>query len=326
MLFKKDTPIINGEDKTIEEHEIQQCLYIADKIRKNMNQAFTGKPHVIENVVTALFAGGHVLLEDVPGVGKTLLAKSLAGSIDGGMSRIQFTPDMLPSDITGVSILDSLENKFVYHKGPVFNNIVLADEINRAGPKSQAALLEVMEENQVTVDGETYPLPALFFVIATQNPNDMQGTHPLPEAQKDRFMMQIEIGYPSLEGEIELLNEGHGTEIVNKLKPACSIGEVIKVKTLVNQVHASYLVRKLIVESVNKTRDDPRIKLGGSPRSSLQILKAAKTRALLSGREYVTPDDVKNVYTKILKHRVILNNKQGITVEEVLQNNVGLAR
>lgn len=321
MLFTKeekraDENIVSA----IAEEDIEYSLQVVEKIRRNINQAFTGKVNVVNDVLTALFSGGHVLLEDVPGVGKTLLAKSLAGSIDGTMSRIQFTPDMMPSDITGMSILDGKEKEFIYYKGPIFNNIILADEINRAGPKSQAALLEVMEENQVSAEGITYELPSLFFVIATQNPTEMAGTYPLPEAQKDRFMMQIQIGYPSLEGEIELLNDGHGAGIVEQLKPACSLHEVTKVKNIATQVYAGYTIRKYVVDLVTKTRNNKNIKLGGSPRSSIQVLKAAKTHALLQGKEYITPDDVKSVYTKILRHRIIMEENTNYSAEEVLHH------
>lgn len=321
MLFtKEDKKVTEYNAPSINTEDIDYSLQIVEKIRRNINQAFTGKINVVDDVLTTLFSGGHVLLEDVPGVGKTLLAKSLAGSIDGTMSRIQFTSDMLPSDITGISILDGKENEFIYYKGPIFNNIILADEINRSGPKAQAALLEVMEENQVSAEGVTYELPSLFFVIATQNPTDMAGTYPLPEAQKDRFMMQIQIGYPSLEGEIELLNDGHGTGIVNQLKPACGISEVNKVKNIAARVYAGYNLRKYVVDLVTKTRQNKNIKLGGSPRSSIQVLRASKTRALLQGREYVTPDDVKNVYTKILQHRIILEDNANYSTEELLHN------
>lgn len=275
-------------------------------IAGNIERVIQGKRGVVDLVVMSLLSEGHVLIEDVPGVGKTLLAKSLARSIHCGFQRVQFTPDLLPSDITGVSVWDRERGEFVFRAGPVFTNIVLGDEINRASPKTQAALLEAMEERQVTVDGTTRELAPPFMVIATQNPIEHEGTYPLPEAQLDRFMMRLVMGYPSRSKELEIL-ETHGQHSsYADLEPVVSAEDVQRMVTIARRVYVSDPVKEYLVDTVEATRHDPDLLLGASPRATLFLQRAARTRAAVEGRHYVTPDDVKATLRPVLTHRMIL--------------------
>jgi MoxR-like ATPase len=275
-------------------------------IAGNIERVIQGKREVIDLIVMSLLAEGHVLIEDVPGVGKTLLAKSLARSIHCGFQRVQFTPDLLPSDITGVSVWDRERGAFVFRAGPVFTNIVLGDEINRASPKTQAALLEAMEERQVTVDGTTRELPPPFMVIATQNPIEHEGTYPLPEAQLDRFMMRLVMGYPSRSKELEIL-ETHGQQSsYTDLEPVVSSEDVQRMVEIARRIYVSDAVKEYLVDTVEATRHDPDLLLGASPRATLFLQRAARTRAAIDGRHYVIPDDVKATLRPVLTHRMIL--------------------
>jgi MoxR-like ATPase len=275
-------------------------------ISSNIERVIQGKREVIELIVMSLLSEGHVLVEDVPGVGKTLLAKSLSRSIHCDFQRIQFTPDLLPSDVTGVSVWDRERGAFVFRAGPVFTNIVLGDEINRASPKTQAALLEAMEERQVTVDGVTRILDSPFLVMATQNPIEHEGTYPLPEAQLDRFMMRLVMGYPSRAKELEML-EAHGrTSSFEDLGPVVSAEDVTRMVDVARRIYVSEPVKEYLVDTVEATRADPDLLLGASPRATLFLQRAARTRAAVDGRHYVTPDDVKAMLRPVLTHRLIL--------------------
>ncbi|MGP3970563.1 AAA family ATPase [Streptomyces sp. 6N223] len=291
---------------TYEDHtNLTDLTATADQVRRAVESVIEGKPEVVRLSLTVLLAGGHLLLEDVPGVGKTMLAKALAKSIDGTVQRIQFTPDLLPSDITGVSVYDQQRGEFEFKPGAVFAQIVIGDEINRASPKTQSALLESMEERQVTADGRTYPLPSPFMVIATQNPIEMEGTYPLPEAQRDRFMARISIGYPSPEAELRML-ESHGEfSPLDVLRPAADAQEIVKLIEAVREVHVSDAVRRYAVDLTNATRSHPELRLGASPRASLQLLRAAKAWAALAGRGFVLPDDLQQLAVPVLAHRLL---------------------
>ncbi|NJQ17027.1 AAA family ATPase [Streptomyces bohaiensis] len=277
----------------------------ADAVRRAMESVIEGKPEVVRVSLTVLLAGGHLLLEDVPGVGKTMLAKALARSVDCSVRRIQFTPDLLPSDITGVSVYDQERREFEFKPGAVFSQIVIGDEINRASPKTQSALLEAMEERQVTADGETYALPKPFMVVATQNPVEMEGTYPLPEAQRDRFMARVSMGYPSFEAELRML-EGHGeSSPLDALRPVVQDHRLVKLMEAVRGIHVSDPVRHYALNLLDATRNYPEVRLGASPRAGLQLLRAAKASAALQGREYVLPDDVQALAVPVLAHRLL---------------------
>ena len=295
-------------------------------IAGNIEQVIQGKRPSIELVVTSLVAEGHVLIEDVPGVGKTLLAKSLARSIDCTFQRIQFTPDLLPSDVTGVSVWDREKGSFTFRAGPVFANVLLGDEINRASPKTQAALLEAMEERQVTVDGETRILDAPFIVIATQNPIEHEGTYPLPEAQLDRFMMRVTMGYPDRAKELEMLQtHGERSSFVD-LKPVVHAEDVVAMSSIAREIHVADVLRGYLIDLAEATRTHPDILLGASPRATLFLQRAARTVAAAHGRDYVSPDDVKLILTPVLSHRLIIRPEaqmSGVTVDEVLTQVVG---
>ncbi len=275
-------------------------------IASNMERVIQGKRHVIDLIIQVLISQGHALIEDVPGVGKTLLAKSLARSIDCSFHRVQFTPDLLPSDVTGVSVWDRDRGDFVFRPGPVFANVVLGDEINRASPKTQSALLEAMEERQVTVDGVTRELPPPFMVIATQNPIEHEGTYPLPEAQLDRFMMRLEVGYPDRTKELEMLDTHGVRSTFDDLAPVLGPDDVTRMIGIARAVHVSDVVKGYIVDVVEATRYDPDLMLGASPRATLFLQRAARTHAATEGRHYVAPDDVKAVLHPVLGHRLIL--------------------
>lgn len=299
------------------------------KLINNMNSVIIGKDKVLELVTVALLSGGHVLLEDVPGVGKTTLANTLSRSIDCGFTRIQFTPDTLPSDITGMSIYNMGTNKFEFVKGLIMDNIILADEINRTTPKTQAALLEAMEELQITVEGNTMKLPEPFFVIATKNPVEYIGTYNLPEAQLDRFMFQISIGYPDIEGEIEIVSNNLKGVSADKVMPAIDKEILIKLKDEVQKVTVHKDIINYIVQIVNKTRNDSEISLGASPRATISLVKACQGYAYLKGRDYVIPDDVKYLIHYALGHRIILSNEakmNGYSKKDVLIKIIGLVK
>lgn len=277
-----------------------------DAIVANIERVIQGKHNEIRLVVQTLVAGGHALVEDVPGVGKTLLAKSLARSIDCTFHRIQFTPDLLPSDLTGVSVWDRERGKFVFRRGPVFSNIVLGDEINRASPKTQSALLEAMEERQVTSDGVTRQVPIPFMVVATQNPLEHEGTYPLPEAQLDRFMMRVVIGYPNRQKELEILDTHGVRSTFLDLEPVATVAEIDEMVLIARGVTVSQSVKTYIVDLVEGTRTHSDVLLGASPRSALFLQKLSRARAAAQGREYVTPDDIKALAHPVLEHRMAL--------------------
>jgi MoxR-like ATPase len=285
----------------------------------NMEQVIKGKQNVLEEVMMALIANGHVLLMDVPGVGKTLLAKTLAKTIATQFKRIQFTPDLLPTDITGVNIFNQKEREFEFQPGPVFTNILLADEINRSGPKTQSALLEAMEERQVTVDNTQYQLSKLFFVIATQNPIEHAGTYPLPSAQLDRFMMRLSIGYPDRDTELEVLRvhtQGHAQ--VDDVKPSVSEDQVLSWQVIANEIYAAPVIDEYIVDLSRATREEGGA--GVSTRAAVMLKKAARACALVSGRDYVIPDDIHRVIKAVFAHRISARGKVGeAVVNEVLQ-------
>jgi MoxR-like ATPase len=278
----------------------------AQRIAANVERVLVGKPEVVRIALVTLLAEGHLLVEDVPGVGKTSLAKALARSIDCTVSRIQFTPDLLPSDVTGVSIFNRQTNEFEFRPGPVFANIVVGDEINRASPKTQSALLECMEEEQVTVDGNTYHLDSPFMVIATQNPIEMEGTYALPEAQRDRFTARVSIGYPDPAAELAMVDEHAGHNPLNDLQPVSSGEQVKHLVETVRAVKLSHDIRRYAVEMVSATRRLPEIRIGASPRSTLHLVRAARAQAALSGRDFVVPDDVHAVAVPVLAHRLVL--------------------
>ncbi len=290
-------------------------------ITDNIEQAIQGKHDTVELITICLLSAGHALIEDVPGVGKTLLAKSLARSIDCSFQRIQFTPDLLPSDVTGVSVWDREAQTFVFRPGPVFANVILGDEINRASPKTQAALLEAMEEQQVTVDGITHRLESPFIVIATQNPIEHEGTYPLPEAQLDRFMMRLTMGYPSREKEMEMLDAHGQRSSFSDLRPVVHAGDIITMTEVASRVHVADVVKSYLIDIAEATRNDPELLLGASPRATLFLQRAARTRAAVAGRDYVAPDDVKAMLEPVLNHRLILRPEaqmRGVTIAQVL--------
>jgi MoxR-like ATPase len=277
----------------------------ADRIHAAVSTVIEGKPGVIKLALTALLAEGHLLIEDVPGVGKTMLAKSLARSIDCSVQRIQFTPDLMPSDITGVSVFNQQTREFDFKPGGVFANIVVGDEINRASPKTQSALLECMEERQVTVDRTTYELAPPFMVVATQNPIEMEGTYPLPEAQRDRFMMRLSMGYPATADEIDMLDSHGGTSALDSLEPVTDSTHIAKLIEVVRWIHVSPAVRHYAVALADATRNSPDLRLGASPRATLHLVRAAKAWAALHNREYVLPDDVQHLAIPVLAHRLL---------------------
>ena len=278
---------------------------VVARVRANVERVIEGKPDVVNSALVVLLAEGHLLIEDVPGVGKTMLSKALARSIDCSVRRIQFTPDLLPSDVTGVSVFNQDTRQFEFRPGGVFANVVVGDEINRASPKTQSALLECMEERQVTVDGSTYHLEPPFMVIATQNPIEMEGTYALPEAQRDRFMARVSMGYPVEAAEIAMLDTHTRTNPLDDLEPVTDAAEIRKLIDIVGAVHVSEPVQRYAVAITTATRRSPELMLGASPRATLHLVRAAKAEAAMSGRDYVVPDDVQGLAAQVLTHRLL---------------------
>lgn len=285
----------------------------SDSITENLSKVIIGKDETLRLTIVALLCQGHLLIEDVPGVGKTMLARSLAKSLGLQFRRIQFTPDMLPSDVTGVSIYNQNSQEFEFRPGPIIAQIVLADEINRATPKTQSALLEAMEERQVTVDGITHMLPEPFMVMATQNPIEYEGTFPLPEAQLDRFLMRIDLGYTSLINEIRILDLQKLIHPIQNLDAVVSIADTLSAQEIIRQIHVSEPVKRYIVEMVRRTREHPDVYLGASPRGSLGLYRGGQAWAALEGRDYVLPDDIKRLAPYVLAHRVMMSPTARLT-------------
>ncbi|MDF1515077.1 MAG: MoxR family ATPase [Anaerolineae bacterium] len=294
----------------------------ARKVVGNIERVIVGKWSAVNLAVIGLLSQGHLLIEDVPGVGKTMLARSLAKSLGCSFGRLQFTPDMLPSDVTGVSVFNQATREFEYAPGPIMAQIVLIDEINRATPKTQASLLEAMEERQVTVDGVTYPLPQPFMVMATQNPIEYEGTYTLPEAQIDRFLMRIKLGYPDLKDEVEVLDRQQFQHPVESLNPVASVEDVRQAQEAIKSIFVSPVVKEYIVRLVQRTRSHNDIFLGASPRGSLTLYRAGQARAAVMGRDYVLPDDIKAIAPSVLAHRLILSPSarlRNVAPEDVLK-------
>jgi len=296
---------------------------VAHRIIENVERVIVGKRPQVEMAVMTLMCGGHLLIEDVPGVGKTMLARSLARSSGCSFSRIQFTPDLLPTDVTGVSVYNQQTSDFEFRAGPVLSQVVLADEINRATPKAQSALLEAMEERQVTVDGVSHKTPAPFMVMATQNPIEYEGTFPLPEAQLDRFLIRLELGYPSIQDERAIMERQRDGHPVGDLERVCDPEEVLAVQAAVHDIYIDVLVQEYIVQLMDSTRKHDAAYLGASPRGSLALQRLGQARAILDGRDYVLPDDVKRLAYPALGHRIILNAQarvKGLTPAQVVED------
>ncbi|MGE5594691.1 MAG: AAA family ATPase [Hyphomicrobiales bacterium] len=294
---------------------------VAERIISNVEKVIVGKDRELRLAVTALLCNGHMLIEDVPGVGKTMLARAIAISTGCSFRRIQFTPDLLPSDITGVSIYNQKEGDFEFRPGPILAQVVLADEVNRATPKTQSALLEAMEERQVTVDGVTHKMPAPFMVMATQNPIEYEGTFPLPEAQLDRFLIRIHLGYPSKVDEVQVLDAQQTTHPVDEIQQVTDANEILQLQRAVKEIYVDPLIKQYIVELASATREHESVYLGASPRGSLALFRTVQAKALLEGRDFVTPDDVKELALVTLGHRIILSpgaKVKGTTVSDVV--------
>lgn len=286
--------------------EVDAIAAIAGKLQESVERVIVGKADVVRLALVAILCEGHILLEDVPGLGKTTLAKALARSLGCSFRRIQFTPDLMPSDITGIQYYNQKAGEFVFREGPLIAQVVLADEINRATPRTQAALLEAMEERQLTVEGETITLPRPFLVLATQNPVELEGTFPLPEAQLDRFLIRLRLGYPDEEGEEQILERFESSDPLETLTPVVDAEELCRLILALRHLHVAPIVRRYAVQLVRATREDPSFELGASPRASLALFRSARALAAISGRDYVLPDDVKTMAPYVIPHRLIL--------------------
>ncbi len=290
---------------------------LSAKLKENIGKIIKGKDDVIEKMILSLFCSGHILLEDIPGTGKTTLAKALSKSIDCEFKRVQFTPDLLPSDLTGINYYDQKEGAFQFRKGSIFTNILLGDEINRATPRTQSSLLECMEERQASIDGMTYSMPSPFLVIATQNPIEIQGTFPLPEAQLDRFFVKLSMGYPDKENELDMLSGFLLKNPLEELKPVATRQEVLEAQKQVKEVFVEQSIKEYLLSIVQATREHEKIRLGVSPRGSIAFLRAAQAAAAIHGRDYVIPDDVKQVAEDVLSHRIICKGFQMVQSGEM---------
>jgi MoxR-like ATPase len=299
-------PVEPRPTETVGAEEVEAARQVARRVMDNVRRAVKVRDEVLQNVVVALLGEGHVLVEDYPGVGKTALARALARSVDCQFARVQCTADLLPADIVGVNVYNQREQRFEFRPGPIFANVVLVDEINRASPKTQSGLLECMQERHVTVDAYSHELARPFLVFATQNPVEYEGTYPLPEAQVDRFMVRLSLGYPEPEDEVGMLAGHESGDSVLDLQPVADRAEVLESQDAARRVHASRALREYIVALVRQTRADPRVELGASPRAGLLLLRAAKARALLEGRDHALPDDVQALAEPVLAHRIML--------------------
>ncbi len=323
----KDPEITLQDDVKGSEHVMESIQGLAERIISNVENVIVGKPAAIEQTVIGLLCKGHLLIEDVPGTGKTVMAKSLSRSVGCTFNRIQFTPDMLPSDVTGISIFNQKSREFEFRAGPIMAQIVLTDEINRATPKTQSALLEAMEERQVTVDGISHPTPEPFMVLATQNPIEYEGTFPLPEAQMDRFLMRISLGYPSVLHEMDLIERQKISHPLDSLEPVAQADELIAAHEVIRGVRVADELKRYIVDLVSSTRQHSELYLGASPRGSLALYRTAQAKAAVEGRDFITPDDIKAMAVPALAHRLIVGSAARIQevdsreiVQEVLES------
>ncbi|WP_250447584.1 MoxR family ATPase [Actinotalea sp. C106] len=305
-------------------NELEGLAEVSSRIRDSMETVISGREDLVRLTVAVLLAEGHLLLEDVPGVGKTTLAKALGRSIDCTVGRIQFTPDLLPSDLTGVTIYRAEQHEFEFRPGPVFANVVIGDEINRASPKTQSALLECMQESQATVDGTTYQLPRPFLVLATQNPIEMEGTYALPEAQRDRFMARLSVGYPSREAEVEMLDRQEEADPLSHLVPVTTAEEIARMVGVARRLYAAPGIKQYVVDLAEATRTDPMLRLGASPRAGIQLLRGAKALAAMQGRDHVLPDDVQALAEPVLTHRLLPSTDARLSGQTVAQTLEGV--